>query len=182
MAEQIEEWRNVEGFPNYAVSNFGRVKSLPRLVNHPAGNGFKIRREGKVLAYALNSYNYYVVSLVNGRVKVTRPVHLLVINAFKGSRPSSAHQCAHWDGNPKNNYVENLRWATPKENTSDAMRHGTRFRGEEHPRALLTEEDVLLIRELCANGANKTALGRQYGVDRTTIGLIHKRKNWAYLQ
>lgn len=37
-----EEWKLIEGFENYAISNYGRVKSLERWVMNPKGGEQKI--------------------------------------------------------------------------------------------------------------------------------------------
>ena len=33
----IEKWKIIEGYPDYMVSNIGRVKSLARIVYHSDG-------------------------------------------------------------------------------------------------------------------------------------------------
>jgi hypothetical protein len=43
-----ELWKSIQEFPNYEISNFGRVRSLPRFVStHNSKKPFK--REGKIL-------------------------------------------------------------------------------------------------------------------------------------
>ncbi|WP_344830701.1 NUMOD4 domain-containing protein [Chryseobacterium ginsenosidimutans] len=37
-----EEWKLIEGFENYAISNYGRIKSLERWVTNPKGGEQKI--------------------------------------------------------------------------------------------------------------------------------------------
>lgn len=50
--------------------------------------------------------------------------HLLVVGAFRGSRPTG-HVVRHLDGEHQNNEIDNLVWGTPKENSADTKRHGT---------------------------------------------------------
>lgn len=50
-------------------------------------------------------------------------VHRLVLEAFVGPCPSGCEGC-HYDGNPANNIVSNLRWDTTKNNCLDKRRHG----------------------------------------------------------
>jgi hypothetical protein len=53
-------------------------------------------------------------------------VHRLVLLAFRGEPPTPHHECAHWNGDPSDNSIGNLRWATKVENHADRWRHGTR--------------------------------------------------------
>ena len=41
----------------------------------------------------------------------TRTLHLLVLEAWRGKKPSAEYECAHYDGNKNNNAISNLRWA-----------------------------------------------------------------------
>jgi transcriptional regulator len=53
--------------------------------------------------------------------------------------------------------------------------------GEQHWCAVLTEADVLKIDELIRRGYNDTALARRFGVDRSNISQIRRRKIWRHL-
>lgn len=50
-------------------------------------------------------------------------VHHLVLEAFAGLRPPGAYGL-HWDDDPANNCIENLRWGTPTDNMHDKVRNG----------------------------------------------------------
>jgi hypothetical protein len=91
-------------------------------------------------------------------------------------------QAAHWDGDPANNRLENLRWTTARENCGDKDRHGTSPIGERNPKARLSVADVVEIRRLnMEDGMTHTAIGRQFGVCRSNIsGIIHRR-NWKHI-
>ena len=57
----------------------------------------------------------------------------------------------------------------------------TRY-GEQHRWAKLTDDKVCEIRGLYeAGGASYTALGKQFGVDYTTIRAIVTRKTWRHV-
>jgi hypothetical protein len=124
---KAEEWRPIPLYPDYEVSSYGQVRSVPR----------KGATKGKVLALFPNSESDYLyvtisknTSLIRAQVKF--PVHFLVLLTFVGPRLLS-EECRHLDGNPKNNRVENLRWGTRSENNLDRVAHGT------HPQAARTE-------------------------------------------
>ena len=55
-------------------------------------------------------------------------------------------------------------------------------RGRRHPNAVLTEEDVRVIRRRLAEGETMASLGREYGVDLTSIRNIRDRKTWAWVE
>lgn len=76
-----------------------------------------------------------------------------------------------------------LSVGTPKENTSDMIRKGRKRvvapRGEAHPRAVLTEQDVRFIRG--NPQVRPVDLTRKYGVDRSVIRRIRLGISWKHL-
>lgn len=54
-------------------------------------------------------------------------------------------------------------------------------KGELHPNAKLTEEDVNAIRKRIADGEKNTMLAREYGVTPALIGHIVKRRAWSHV-
>lgn len=115
-----EEWRPVVGWEGlYEVSNTGLVRSLDRMV----WNGFATYCwKGRLLRG--HSGGRPAVNLQYRDRKRGVQVGVLVLEAFVGPRPEGTN-CCHWDGNPKNNCVSNLRWDTQSANLLDAVRHGT---------------------------------------------------------
>jgi hypothetical protein len=92
-----EEYRIIEDYPNYSVSNFGNV------MNNGTGRILKPQK-----------YNgYYGVNL--GSNKIVRLIHFLVCEAFIGKRDVGM-QVDHIDLNKTNNHLSNLRWATRSQN------------------------------------------------------------------
>lgn len=102
-----EEWRDIEGYPNYQVSNKGRVRSL----NYYRTGNTKVLKAGK------NNYGYPQVWLFrDGNGKLFR-VHRLVADAFL-QPVEGKDQVDHISGIRDDARVENLRYCTHKENMS----------------------------------------------------------------
>lgn len=63
------------------------------------------------------------VELRVDKERVRRLLHHLVLESFRGPRPPGA--CGlHWDDDPENNHLTNLRWGTKSDNGHDAVRNG----------------------------------------------------------
>ena len=162
----IEEWRVVGGWPNYEVSNMGRVRSWNR------------QNRGRVLAGGkdLDGYRYFILCDGSGGRQAARACRL-VCSAFHGA-PHDGQQTRHLNGDNTDDRAANLAWGTPADNAADRIRHGTCLRGEDHGRARLTENDVRAIRLDCPNVA---AAARHYGVSESCIRDARSGKNWAWL-
>ncbi len=106
-----ETWKDIEDFEGYQISNLGRVKSL---------NYHRTKRE-RILQQNINKVGYCVVHLCKNGKCHTFAVHRLVAIAFIAN-PNEKPQVNHLDECKTNNCVENLEWATAKENTN----YGTR--------------------------------------------------------
>ena len=98
-----EEWRPVVGYDGYEVSNFGRVRSLPKPGQH--------KRTIIMKTFSLPS-GYSVVTFC-GRKKEL--VHRVVASAFIPNE-RKLPIVNHLDGDKTNNMVSNLEWCTSKEN------------------------------------------------------------------
>lgn len=105
-----EIWANVNGFDGiYMVSTLGRIKSLERISK--STNKEKI--ENRIIKQTENTY--LSVNLTNGSYRRFNPVHISVATAFIAN-PENKPQVNHKDGDKWNNVVDNLEWATAKEN------------------------------------------------------------------
>jgi hypothetical protein len=96
--ETKESWKDVANYSNYEVSTFGNVRN---------------KNTGRILKPA-NQGGYYNVGLSNVKTKSVS-IHRLVAIAFIPNPENKLH-VNHIDKNSLNNKLENLEWATPKEN------------------------------------------------------------------
>lgn len=102
----------------------------------------------------------------------------------------------HLDDNPLNNKLSNLRWGTPKMNTSDCIRNGNFFlpkprygkennlygkRGSKSPRSVVTKEVHTCIMYLHWLGYNKRSLSRILLLHPNTINrVLNKPQDYEY--
>lgn len=65
---------------------------------------------------------------------------------------------------------------------SDAVNSARGFgRGTAHPKAKLSEADVLQIDRLVREGCTHEYLGRAFGVDRSAISAIATGRSWSHV-
>lgn len=172
----VEVWKTVSDFQNYEISSFGRLRVLDRHIQ--TSNGQIRFYGGGFIAPSKNQHGHLKVFLIRkpGR-KEPRYLHQLVAQEFIGPRPDG-HEVAHGDGDPANNRLGNLRYATPAENQADKLLHGTHLHGEKHPSAKLTAADVDEVRRRLALGHLQKDIAESYGVTRATIGCIARGRSW----
>lgn len=101
-----EQWRPIDDFPKYEISNMGRVKSLN--YNHT-----KVK---KVLKIHSGNNGYLMVTLYDIQGKAyLKAIHRLVATTFIPN-PQNFRCVNHKDENKHNNCVTNLEWCTDKYN------------------------------------------------------------------
>lgn len=124
----IEEWKVIEDYPNYDVSNMGRVR------NNKTMKVLSLRETGK----KLKNGRYYSVSLGQGTANSFKDfkIHRLVAQAFIPN-PFNKREVNHKDGDKRNNAVSNLEWCSRSENMKHAIRilGAIRHSGTENGRA-----------------------------------------------
>lgn len=112
-----EIWKDIKEYEGYyQVSNQGNVRSLDRLDN----NGRRLR--GRVLKHKKDGGGYHQVCLSKDGIHKDAKIHRLVCEAFLPN-PLNKPTVNHKDENIDNNALDNLEWATYKENAN----YGTRL-------------------------------------------------------
>ena len=179
----MEVWKAIPGVPGYEVSDQGNIRSIERVIVQKSRAGVTYERvfPAKVLTPCRGSSPYlYARPSVNGKAK-NLAVHVAVLTAFVGPKPSPKHEGCHKDDNPLNNTLPNLYWGTRKENEADKTANGGRYYGEQNYNAQLSNAVAAAIKsgevDLSKYGAT-TKLARALGVRRTVIECIKNGRAW----
>ena len=98
----MEEWKVIEDYPKYEVSNLGNVRSTCRTL-------LRILRPGMMTS------GYLFVQLCNEGKNKNYSVHRLVGRAFLPN-PDNLNEIDHINRNRLDNRVENLRWVSRSDN------------------------------------------------------------------
>ena len=104
-----DEWKEIPGLPGYEISIYGDVYFKGDVSG-------KLRRRSGICVQHRNRLGYYIVH-INGK---TYYVHRLLAITYI-ENPENKKEIDHIDGNPSNNSLDNLRWATPKENSNNSI-------------------------------------------------------------
>lgn len=167
-----EEWRELPGSEGcWEVSDQGRFRLVrpnplrgPRLPANYITEGF----------LEANGYLRLSTTILGRRFRIS--THRAVMLAFVGPCPDG-QQVAHLNGNPRDNRLANLAYATALENNHHKASHGTLLQGERMPTAKLTEAAVSHIR---SSDADAGALASAYGVDKSTICTVRNGGSWRH--
>ena len=109
----MKEWREIDGFPNYMVSNTGEIKSL---------NYNKTGREKILIPHKLSN-GYLGINLYDDNKRSCYLlIHRLVAQAFLPN-PNGYSIINHKDENRSNNSVNNLEWCSYKYNLNYGNRN-----------------------------------------------------------
>ena len=172
-----EIWKPIKGWEKfYEISNYGRVKSLPRL---------RINGRGIIISKELIRKNYS--DLVGYRFTILRKnkrhqlikIHRLVATHFINN-PENKKFVNHKDGNKKNNYYKNLEWVTRSENEIHAYKTGLkkRFIGEDNKTSKLKNFQIIEIRN---SELGYKKLSKIYNVSAACIMKVKKRISWKHI-
>jgi hypothetical protein len=182
---EVREWLALREFPDYEISNDGRLRRRTAGSNTKAGALIRVGMSD-------GGYPKYGLTSPNGR-RVSRSAHTLVADEFLPAALAGQSKVLHADDDKLNCRVSNLRRGTSSDNAKDAIRNGgmkigaehpaalkpwTRPRGEKHRSVKLTDEKVLAILSDVRQG---TIIARQYGVDSALIYRIKKGEVWKHI-
>jgi len=140
-----EKWVLMKGFEaSHAISNYGRVISLPRKITDSKGR--KYTTKAKILARNITKLGYNLVHLSVDNKNDAFSVHRLVARHFIGESDLCVN---HKDRNKLNNHVSNLEYVTYRGNTNH-WREG----GKELPIGVSKHNKRYRAR-ICCNGKER---------------------------
>jgi hypothetical protein len=121
-----ERWLPVVGYEGlYSVSDQGRARSEPRIIGGHHGTTRQWR--GGILKTRCpkmrgRKRRYPMVALWQNNIQTSIRLHDLVTTAFIGPKPKGL-EVLHWDDDPNNNAITNLRYGTRAENKADQVKN-----------------------------------------------------------
>jgi len=98
----MEEWKYIESFERYEVSNMGNI-----------------RRGTRILKPGLDTYGYRQVNLYKNSKRFCKKVYRLVLDAFNPN-VNNKPQIDHINRIRSDDRLENLRWVTASENVRNS--------------------------------------------------------------
>lgn len=171
----MEEWRDINGFPGYQVSNKGRVRSFWRRKHYPTGYGSYnyISDIPKIMSVSDDGNGYMKVMLYSedGR-RYCKKVHRLVAETFIPNTHAD-YTVDHIRSGPAgklDNSVENLQWISRADNIRKAYRDGMcneRIVRSYRPVVAL---DLWSGEELYFNSIKEAS--RELGIERSSISHV----------
>jgi hypothetical protein len=122
-------------------------------------------QEGKLVQLpGSNIKGYRVHMLVKGGTRYQVKAHQIIWISINGRIPQGL-QIDHINRNRSDNRIFNLRVCSPKENIANA----TSRNGENNANAKLSDEEVLQLRRLKADGAHWKDLCETYGITKSHL-------------
>ena len=160
-----ENWKDIEGFAGYMISDQGRVKSLKM-------------KSPKIMKPSRNNSGYLRLPLRCGDRYKTKYVHRLVLENWCPRPDAHLVEASHLNHNKDDNRLCNLKWETPNENKRRSVRDGKIPSGEHHYLSKLTWDSVVSIRDMYERGFPCDDIGKAFGVSHATIRDVVTGRTW----
>lgn len=170
--DDSELWKFVPGSKLvYIISNKARLASC--------SNNHKFRLNVfKIMKVTTDRNGYFVARMSSGGFKGVTYISRLMLSLFNPREGMENLQCAHINGRKTDNSLENLQWATAKENSSHKKHHGTLVEGSNCKQAKLSVNAVIAIRKLLKEGWTEKRIADLFEVTNNSIHQIKKGVTW----
>ena len=171
----MEVWKDIKGYEGlYQVSDLGRVKSLPRIVNYR--HGVRMTR-GRILKPQMNVGTGY---LQIGFLRKTFQIHREVAKSFIETTDYNL-QINHINGIKTDNRIENLEWVTTAYNLQHARDIGlVNDYGENSTNSKLKNWQVFYLK-YCWDRKGIMKLAQKFGINYKYIYRILEGKTWKHI-
>lgn len=122
-----EEWRPIDKYPGFEVSNTGKIRSIDRTIIQKSngGNSYKRLVKGHIIPLQVDHGGYKVCCICINNKNINLKIHRIVAQVFI-QNPDNLPEVNHIDGDKTNNSVDNLEWCTPSHNQLHAVHTGLR--------------------------------------------------------
>jgi hypothetical protein len=174
-----EIWKDVVGYEGYyQVSNFGRIKSVDRIVNHISG---RKRVKGLIMTPKNAGCGYLKVDLSKNNKYKAEYVHRLVLKHFKGEDKLKP-EVNHKNGNKTDNRLDNLEWVDSSENKNHAILTGLRKiqMGQYASASKISDIDAYMIKYNLDFIVNKK-VAEIYNIDVQIVRSIRANRTWKHI-
>jgi len=189
-----EVWKTVEEYPDYQVSNLGRIKSFKKW------NGTSSR----ILSQCKDGGGHFHVVLCKNGISKPKRVHRLVFETFIGEI-TEGFNVHHIDGYKENNNLDNFKLMSESEHRSLHMKgkhhsiesknkisesmkgknhtEETKIKmsekkiGEKHPNFKMTNQKIIDIQiDIEKGDLTQSIIAEKYGFSKSTISNIKTGK------
>lgn len=162
-----ENWKKVEGFDNYSVSDLGNLRN---------------DKTGRIFNGTVDAIGYKHVRLVKDGKYYLRKVHRLVATAFIPN-PDDKPLVDHFNEKKTDNRACNLRWVTYKENLDAYLDRRDRKYGQNPVQRRLAQYDIngdlIAVHKNCRDASKKTGIPYP-GIYRAACGKMRTCKNYVW--
>ena len=176
-------WKDIPSFPDYQVTDDGRVRSKGRIITLSDGRRKTIHAAD--LTPVRNDKGYMVVGLTDacGKRRTCR-VHRLVATTFIHNE-SGKPFINHIDNDRANNMAVNLEWCTHAENLRHMARQGRgsdHMRGKRSPNAKLDDDTMVELLSEARRGDSYASISRKYGLSKSAVARAAKGETFSRLE
>lgn len=169
----MEIWKTVNGFENYEISNYGRLKVNLKFRKYRDYNS-------RILKPAPDKDGYFRTCLSSNNQKKMKIIHRLVAEHFIENE-NNYPVVNHINGIKTDNHYKNLEWCTVRHNNIHAIKLGLKkpLKWENHNLVKLKIKDVLDIRENPDN-LYQWQLAMVYNISQTQVSRILRKTRWIF--